>query len=440
MRVKTTLVAAVLAGLTTMLLSGPAAADVIKVSPGESIQTAINAAVSGDTVKLAPGTYQENVQIKTAGITLKGAGPETVIEPAASAAPVDPGCEGTGSCVSDATDPTAPPSLADVRVKNLAVQGFPFSGVFFFATVNHRINDVLAQDSGYGIAAFNTTGGRYWDNVTPHNHEAGIYVGESENADATVRDNVANGNIGFGIFVRDATNGVIEDNETRDNCLGILFLDTPGPFSTGNWTARDNDASHNTAVCPAEEGDTGPTVGGVGIAIAGAHAITLVGNTANDNVPSGTVDISGGIVVVSIPGPTPEESFTATDNTIKFNKAFGNSPVDLFWDQQGTNTFTGNRCKTSDPDGLCAKRGDGNGHHGDHGNGNHGDHGDHGDDDHGNHGDHGDQGDHGDGDHHGGEGHQGDAHHGGKGKHGKHHKHHKHHKGKHHKGKHRHDD
>ena len=80
---------------------------------------------------------------------------------------------------------------------------------------------------------------------------------------------------------------------------------------------------------------------------------------------------------------------------MKFNRAFGNSPFDILWDQKGpANEFTGNRCDTSSPDGLCVSGNGGGDHHGD-----------------GDHGDHGDNGDH---------GHHGDHH----GKHGKHQKHH----------------
>jgi parallel beta-helix repeat protein len=356
MRVKTTLVAAALAGLGMLSLPGFAAADVIRVSPGESIQAAIDQAAPGDTVKLRRGTYEENVQIKTPGITLKGADDdETFIVPPATPSPVDPICEGTGVCVSEVPDfgPPSPPTLADVRVKDLAVRGFPFSDVFFYGTVDHRITDVFADGSEYGIFALNTTGGRYWDNTTPNNIEAGIYIGDSENADAVVRDNVANGNQEFGIFLRDAANGVVEDNETSGNCIGIFILDTPGPPVAGDWVVHDNDASHNTTVCAFDA----PTAGGIGIGIAGAQNNTIVGNTANGNMPATPVDISGGIVVV-----TPDPSTVATGNTVKFNKAFGNSPFDILWDEQGENTFVGNRCETSQPDGLCTGRGNGHGH------------------------------------------------------------------------------
>ena len=46
----------------------------ITVEDGESIQSAINAAGSGDTVCVKPGTYQEDVVVHTADITLTGQG------------------------------------------------------------------------------------------------------------------------------------------------------------------------------------------------------------------------------------------------------------------------------------------------------------------------------------------------------------------------------
>ena len=361
MRAKTSLVVAALAGLTMMLLSVPAAADVIKVHPGESIQAAIDQASPGDKIKLAPGTYRESVQIKTDAITLRGAGAdETVIKPG-------PGsgqgiCEGSdGICVADAdvSNPNAPPVInnrvADVRIKDLKVKGFDFSGVFFFGTRDQRVKEVVAKrNAEYGIAAFETTGGRYRDNATPRNGEAGLYVGDSENADAVLRDNVSNHNAGIGIFIRDAAHGRVKHNRTSDNCIGVLFLDTPddpaAPLPSSDWIARKNRVNHNNAVCSGEEGDSS----GIGIAIDGAQRITLLHNTANGNRPAGPSPFGGGILVATEPGFP-----TATGNLIKHNTAFRNRPVDLFWDQLGSNRFTRNRCGTSDPNGLC-------GHHGSH--------------------------------------------------------------------------
>ena len=58
-----------------LLAAAPLRADTIKVPADfETIQEAVNAAVSGDVVQVSKGVYAENVVIATGGITLKGKG------------------------------------------------------------------------------------------------------------------------------------------------------------------------------------------------------------------------------------------------------------------------------------------------------------------------------------------------------------------------------
>jgi hypothetical protein len=48
------------------------------------------------------------------------------------------------------------------------------------------------------------------------------------------------------------------------------------------------------------------------------------------------------------------EQFAPSGNTVRRNVAFKNRPFDLFWDGTGTGVrFKGNRCATSQPEGLC---------------------------------------------------------------------------------------
>src|SRR5438094_9136380 len=53
------------------LLPETARADVVAVSPGQSINAAIQAANPGDTVLVQPGSYQEAIQLK-GGVILRG--------------------------------------------------------------------------------------------------------------------------------------------------------------------------------------------------------------------------------------------------------------------------------------------------------------------------------------------------------------------------------
>ena len=70
--------------LSVPAAAGATAGTTIVVSPGQSIQAAVNQAQPGDTVLVKPGVYHQAVLITTDGITLRGSGDflgGTVIEP-----------------------------------------------------------------------------------------------------------------------------------------------------------------------------------------------------------------------------------------------------------------------------------------------------------------------------------------------------------------------
>ena len=413
MRVTMTVAVATLAALAFSLPASSSADRTVTVSPGESIQAAIDAAKPGTTIKIAPGTYHESLVIKTDGIELVGAGRKLT-----KIVPPDPLVEGQGCVFSEQRQPPpAPPvivasgicvanvddqfnivkTVEDVEIRNLTVTGFNEFGILFFGAEDGVVNRVIASDNAeYGVFANTSSGTTVARSVFGNNGEAGIYIGDSPNADATVWKNVSYDNVN-GIFVRDAAHGKVIGNKSFGNCVGILVLNTdetaqqpPAPaIDAKDWTLKHNNVTANNKACAGGGEEGGPPTSGTGIAVLGGIDIDVIDNGVFGNVPDPSISspFSGGIVV----GENSKGTRVASNNAI------GNRPFDLVFDGTGEdNKFVANDCLTSQPDGLCVDVvGDDEGD-------------DNGDADHGNNGDHhGRNGDHGDEDGHGGH-HKGD--------------------------------
>jgi hypothetical protein len=328
------------------------------VGPGQSIQAAVDRAGPGDTVLVRRGVYHQSVQIRTNGITLRGSGDfrgGTVIEPPTSFPKTlcNAAFGPTGVCilakkVNAMTGAVITPVRADT-VTGLLVAGFPANGVFGYGTVGLRVTRVVAaNDGGYGISRFVSTGTLFANDTAVGNHEAGFYVGDSPDADTVVRDDVAVGNQ-FGIFIRHAREVLVADNRVRGNCQGILVLDDGQPGGAGNAIIRDNSVFKNNKFCPAH-GDTPVATQGGGILLLGATRTLVTRNSVAGN--SGKQINSGGIVVVSAKALT--KGSDPNFDTVAFNSAFRDHPADLIWDGKGVHvTFRGNHCGTSVPSGLC---------------------------------------------------------------------------------------
>ena len=376
MRVKMTFAVLAMATLALVVPASSTANRSVKVEAGESIQAAIDAARPGTTIKVEAGTYAESVIIAKDGIELVGEGRKKTHIVAPPGPPGD--CPG-GICVSDPADPNH--VVRDVDISHLSVKGFIF-GIFYANTEGGEVTRTILSDyEAYGLFANDSSGIKISRNVTYNSvdevdPEAGIYIGDSPHADATVWKNVSFGN-SFGIFIRDAAHGKLQENKTFSNCVGILFLNTDetaqdppaAPVDPEDWLAEDNLVAGNNRECAAS--DEAPPLSGVGIAVLGGNDIDLIDNGVYGNKPATGFEspFAGGILVTDSPEFTPPRP--STDIKVGFNSAFGNS-TDLVLDPNNEARFFANDCLTSQPDGLCDDS-DLAGHHGDNDDRDHGD-------------------------------------------------------------------
>jgi parallel beta-helix repeat protein len=303
-----------------------------------------------DVVKVHEGIYNESVQIRKNGLTLKGAGADfrdgTVIRPG-SKKRCQHGTAGVCILPHKQGDHMAP--TKSTKVKGFLIRGFRGTGALAIGSKRATfIRNKFAADGEYGVAAFGTTRTKFLHNLARVNDEAGFYVGDSKRARATLRGNKARGNGAFGFFLRDSSHGRVLQNEATRNCLGIGLLNTGAPGGVRRWRVRANDASINNHVCVEEDGTR---ISGTGIGVLGARRSVVRNNLVAGKKPATPAPFAGGIVVGAT---TSFGGSNAANNLIERNHAFNNRPADIVWDGNGGgNRFRLNRCDTSQPMGLC---------------------------------------------------------------------------------------
>ena len=335
----------------TSLGAAPSAAGhmIHLVRPGESVQQAVNAAAPGDTVLVMPGVYHESVKVTTSGITLRGMGLRTVIEPGVKKAGDRCAENGNGICVVG----TKGHALTGVTVADLTVTGFSKSGVFSMGTDGLTVRRVNALQNGvWGIAQERSTRGVFRDNTVGGSGDAGIFLANTITAEAGAADtrgtlvdhNRLEGNR-VGVTVRRLRDLSVTRNTVTGNCVGVFVVGDENRPKAGDLTVRANRIVRNNKSCP--KTDRLPALQGSGIVLTGAEKTLVEDNAIRDN--AGASPLSGGVVLF--------KSFVATtsdDNRITGNLLSGNSPADLVNADVGkNNTFAGNSCRASRPAGLC---------------------------------------------------------------------------------------
>ncbi|MFN0095762.1 MAG: nitrous oxide reductase family maturation protein NosD [Dehalococcoidia bacterium] len=346
---------AVLAGLALApATSGNAATHT--VSPGQSIQDAIDGAADGDTILIQPGTYAEDLVINgRTGLTIKGTAEGVVIAP-----PVDTSCGGFGICVF---------SSLGVRLERLTVQGFA-AGVVILFTPSAHVRDVRAINNGVGILAGEADNLVLYRNTVLGSGENGIEVLAS--ASVNLRLNRTNDN-DYGIHLQEVTGATLESNTSNENCAGIVVQDSSAIQLLNNTTHNNTSVCETAAETGPEAAEEAPALlfSGIGILIWDSGEVEVRGNSIRGNRSSVEMEAqeyvndvhapSGGLVVwlpeVEEEGVGPAQVAYGTDIVTSAN-FFNKNDVDMHWgDGPGTGSSgTQNRCKSSMksfPSGYC---------------------------------------------------------------------------------------
>ena len=321
-----------------------------------TIQSAVNAARAGDTVKIRPGVYRESVMVRGAGKRYL----KIVGDPAKPAAVT---LEGKGLKGAAAQSGIMVNGADHVTLDGITAQNYKGNGVFVINVTGYTLTHLRVFLSGtYGIYAFNSRGGTMSHSEAAWNNDSGFYIGQTPPQSKPLRSLVTNvtsyGNVlGFsGTNMRYVT---ITKSRWFNNGTGIV----PNALSTEKFAPPehneiiDNDVFWNNfnyyAGAPFKlmKGniDATPYPVGVGVLLFGSRHTRIENNRIWGNYLAGA-----GMIQQLLLGHMPDAQ-NLVDNSITGNQ-FGLNGTDrngrdLVYDGNGKgNCISGNTgVETTEP-------------------------------------------------------------------------------------------
>jgi len=181
----------------------------ISVQSGDSIQTAVNNATSGDEIIINPGTYTENIVINTDNLVIRsesGNPDDTIIKARSSSAHV------------------LAVKADNVRISGLTITGTKnsYSGIQFSGCNNGIIEKNKLTNNGYGIYLLNSKGSTVSNNIVTNNGDYGIVLATSTGS--TISGNTASNNNGQGIHLGTSDGNTLSGNTIASNGVSGLYV------------------------------------------------------------------------------------------------------------------------------------------------------------------------------------------------------------------------
>jgi nitrous oxidase accessory protein len=216
-----------------LLLTGSATATTYTVcSSGcdfSSIQTAIDAATSGDTINVLSGTYNEQIIIDKS-LILQGENRDTTI--------IDGG--GTGDVVLINADNVV---FKGFKIINSGENpsGLPYNGIKLLSANYCMVSDNIVSNNDHGIALWTSSNNNLVENNIASNNNVGIVIADNSKYN-TIRENNASFNFYHGInpYLNSDENIIVRNTVLNNGYYGIT------PDSAHDNMITENFVSGNT--------------------------------------------------------------------------------------------------------------------------------------------------------------------------------------------------
>ncbi|KAH7382210.1 pectin lyase fold/virulence factor [Pyrenochaeta sp. MPI-SDFR-AT-0127] len=329
--------------------------DCKRVYPGSSIQEAIDHARPGDRIEVEPGTYHEQLTIKTNGIQLIGK-EGVILKPpikfnknlcSGLSQSFDKKETEAGICIHGRHIKLEPyvaehRKIKSVRrfIKNVSVTGFTVSGfdgenIAVVGGQNVKVSKNTLIDGGqYGFLSVGCKGTRAAGNVVSTTAINFIAMCMDDYSDAVLSENEITGY--FTGLVALTPNGLITNNKANNVCVGSAA--DPGVHGAiiinNHFTLRNPGCNVLYQIY------------GAGIVVFGAAETIVKQNTIEKFNNNGT-----GVGIFLLNGPGGE---VATRNVIRENTLRGND-FDIYDNSTGVNDLANNACTSNAfPPAACA--------------------------------------------------------------------------------------
>ena len=256
-----------------------------------TIQAAINSASDYDTIRVAPGTYTESINVNK---TIQLLGAQAGIDARTRNGAPESIITGTGS------------TLLRISANNAVIDGFTIQG----------------NPAGNGMHAGNVSGYWIFNNIIQNNTLGVFLEPNSGTTTSQVRQNLIRDNVsptGNGLFTR-AINVLIDSNlftGHRENASINITDDST------NVIVTNNDILNDTSITLA--GSTNVKIANNRLIDTQGTAIFIGGNTNITEIEGNTLSGStgNGISVNNIFSPIPNQNIRAKDNSIEGNQLAG---------------------------------------------------------------------------------------------------------------------